>query len=169
MRAPRILQQLKDKKRFSDVAFRSALTLFLVGSIKKVCIAYNVAVLPDTVFSDVGAYGALSVWTAVLAYAIQIYCDFSGYTDMAIAVASRLGYDLAVNFRWPYFAENIQEVWMLAFCFLGIVHAMAYKGMVARFLDRLPAPVFAFAHGLVFALIMPFVPMEYRPFVYFQF
>ena len=52
-----------------------------------------------------------STWIGVLLYAVQIYCDFSGYTDMAIAVAGLLGYSLTINFNFPYFASSITDFW----------------------------------------------------------
>src|SRR5438876_774118 len=52
-----------------------------------------------------------AVWMAMIAYALQIYCDFSGYTDMALGSAHMLGYKLAVNFNMPYLARNVSEFW----------------------------------------------------------
>ena len=56
-------------------------------------------------------YGSGAVWLAVLAYALQIYCDFSGYTDMALGAAHMLGYKLCQNFNMPYLAANVSEFW----------------------------------------------------------
>ena len=61
--------------------------------------------------TKLNVFTARSAWVGVLFYAIQIYCDFSGYTDMAIASAQLLGYELPVNFRFPYFARNISDFW----------------------------------------------------------
>ena len=55
--------------------------------------------------------GIASKWLAAGLYSVQIYCDFSGYSDMAIAAAGLLGYRLAENFRHPYIAQNIQDLW----------------------------------------------------------
>ena len=65
----------------------------------------------STNFSNPQGYGAGSTWIGVLLYAVQIYCDFSGYTDMAIAVARLLGYSLTINFNFPYFASSITDFW----------------------------------------------------------
>lgn len=111
VRATEFLPQLETKRVFSNVDVRAALTLFLVGFIKKVCIADNLAVVVDEVYGAVSDYSASSISIAAIAYSIQIYCDFSGYTDMAIATAALLGYKLPTNFRWPYFATNIQDFW----------------------------------------------------------
>ncbi|MFP6581076.1 MAG: MBOAT family O-acyltransferase [Candidatus Hydrogenedentota bacterium] len=82
-----------------------------MGFIKKACISDNIAPLIDPVFAAPDTYTAASLCMATVFYAVQIYCDFSGYTDMAIAVAALLGFQLQLNFRFPYFASNIAEFW----------------------------------------------------------
>jgi alginate O-acetyltransferase complex protein AlgI len=111
VRASQFLPQLRSIRRFADVDTRGALVLFLTGFIKKACIADAVAPFVDRYFDAPWNFTAGSAWVAVLFYAIQIYCDFSGYTDMAIATAALLGYQLPVNFRFPYFAANISDFW----------------------------------------------------------
>ncbi|MEY2520689.1 MAG: alginate O-acetyltransferase complex protein AlgI [Verrucomicrobiota bacterium] len=111
VRAFAFLPQLQTLRRFADVDVRGALVLFLTGFIKKACIADTVAPFVDRYFEAPWNFTAASAWVGVLFYAIQIYCDFSGYTDMAIATAQLLGYELPVNFRFPYFARNISEFW----------------------------------------------------------
>jgi alginate O-acetyltransferase complex protein AlgI len=111
VRASQFLPQLRSIRRFADVDARGALVLFLTGFIKKACIADAVAPFVDRYFDAPWNFTAGSAWVAVLFYAIQIYCDFSGYTDMAIATAALLGYQLPVNFRFPYFAANISDFW----------------------------------------------------------
>ena len=111
VRAFAFLPQLQTLRRFADVDVRGALVLFLTGFIKKACIADAVAPFVDRYFEAPWNFTAASAWVGVLFYAIQIYCDFSGYTDMAIATAQLLGYELPVNFRFPYFARNISEFW----------------------------------------------------------
>jgi alginate O-acetyltransferase complex protein AlgI len=69
------------------------------------------ALYADPVFANPDAFGSHAAWIATLAYAIQIYCDFSGYTDMALGSAHLLGYKLAPNFRMPYLAANVGEFW----------------------------------------------------------
>jgi alginate O-acetyltransferase complex protein AlgI len=98
-------------RRFSQVDVRGALVLFLVGFVKKACIADGVAPTVDRYFDAPANYSAGSAWLAVLFYAIQIYGDFSGYTDMAIASAQLLGYELPINFRFPYLAQNVADFW----------------------------------------------------------
>ena len=111
VRASAFLPQLQSIRRFVDVDGRGALVLFLTGFIKKACIADAVAPFVDRYFDAPWNFTMASAWVAVLFYAIQIYCDFSGYTDMAIATAGLLGYQLPVNFRFPYFARNISDFW----------------------------------------------------------
>jgi alginate O-acetyltransferase complex protein AlgI len=69
------------------------------------------ACFADPVFADPGAYKSHTLWLAVFAYALQVYCDFSGYSDMAIGSAHMLGYKLAPNFNMPYLAANISDLW----------------------------------------------------------
>ena len=111
VRASAFLPQLQSLRKFSDVDVRGALVLFLVGFVKKACIADGVAPIVDKYFDSPAAYSASSAWLGVLLYGIQIYCDFSGYTDMAIASARLLGYELPVNFRFPYLARNVADFW----------------------------------------------------------
>jgi alginate O-acetyltransferase complex protein AlgI len=105
------LPQLESPRRISPVDIRLALLLFCVGLAKKMCIADNVSAYVDQVFSNPIAYDIQSSITATWLYAVQIYCDFSGYSDMAIAVAALLGYRLTLNFDAPYLATSIQDFW----------------------------------------------------------
>ena len=111
VRAVDFLPQLDTARLWRDVRVRACLTLFLVGFVKKACVSDNVVQLVDPYFAQPNAYDALGAWTATLFYAVQIYCDFSGYSDMAIAVSGLLGYELRVNFDFPYFAASIKEFW----------------------------------------------------------
>ncbi|GAB4302914.1 MAG: MBOAT family protein [Oscillatoriaceae cyanobacterium] len=111
VRAADFLPQLTTAKSLATVNFRDCLVLFLVGFIKKACVSDRISVIVDQYFTAPDTYSASSAWVGVLFYAVQIYCDFSGYTDMAIATAGLLGYELCVNFDFPYFATNISEFW----------------------------------------------------------
>ncbi len=111
VRANDFLPQLQSKRSWADVDVRGALVLFLVGFVKKACISDSVAPFVDQYFANPHGYTGLSAIIAVLLYAVQIYCDFSGYTDMAIAVARLLGYELTKNFDFPYFAASSTEFW----------------------------------------------------------
>jgi alginate O-acetyltransferase complex protein AlgI len=111
VRASEFIPQLSIAPRFSDVAFRRHLAVFLLGYFKKVCIADNIARAIDPVFAEPLKYGAHDVVLAAFGYSVQIYCDFSGYSDMAIALAGLLGFRLCQNFDAPYFSANVQEFW----------------------------------------------------------
>ena len=111
VRAADFLPQLDGLRSFSRVNVRSCLTLFLIGFFKKACISNNLAPIVDRYFAAPETYDALSSWIGVLSYTVQIYCDFSGYSDMAIACAGLLGYELCLNFNFPYFASNITDFW----------------------------------------------------------
>lgn len=111
VRAQDFLYQLEENPRWRQVDLRWALMLFLVGFFKKACVADNLSVYVDAYFGNPMAYGLLDSWLATSMYAAQIYCDFSGYSDMAIATAGLLGYRLRGNFLAPYFSVNIAEFW----------------------------------------------------------
>lgn len=85
--------------------------IFLLGMVKKVVVADRLAFFVDPVFKAPGDYSSGTVWLAAIAYTIQIYCDFSGYTDMAIGSARCLGFEFPPNFRMPYISKNISEFW----------------------------------------------------------
>ncbi len=111
-RATTVLPQLDEPRRFAEhVDIRAALLLFLGGFLKKACIADSISAVVDPVFAEPGLVDSGSAWTALLLYHVQIYCDFSGYTDMAIAIAGLLGYRLPENFDFPYFSRGIGEFW----------------------------------------------------------
>ncbi|MEX1312310.1 MAG: MBOAT family O-acyltransferase [Candidatus Sulfomarinibacteraceae bacterium] len=111
VRARAFLPQLASRARLQDVDFRSSLVLFMSGYVKKACVSDNIAPFVDRFFAAPDEFTALSAWTAVLLYAAQIYCDFSGYSEMAIASARMLGFELGDNFNFPYLAANIRDFW----------------------------------------------------------
>ncbi|MHC4803829.1 MAG: MBOAT family O-acyltransferase, partial [Planctomycetota bacterium] len=111
VRAREFLPQLTRRTRFDNIDVKACLVLFLAGFIKKAVVSDGVAPIVDAYFSDPSSYTAVSAWIGVLLYAVQIYCDFSGYSDMAIASAGLLGYSLRENFRFPYLACNLREFW----------------------------------------------------------
>jgi alginate O-acetyltransferase complex protein AlgI len=111
VRARDFLPQIHRKKHWSWVRAQVGVQYLLMGVVKKLAIADRLAQFADPVFADPANYQSYAVWVAVLAYAIQIYCDFSGYTDMAIGCAHLLGYRLAINFNMPYLAVNVSDFW----------------------------------------------------------
>ncbi|MEL7448080.1 MAG: MBOAT family O-acyltransferase [Pseudomonadota bacterium] len=111
VRAATFLPQLDSVRSFARVHGRACLALFLSGFVKKAVVADNVAPFVDEVFSNPGLYDSAALVVGACLYAVQIYCDFSGYSDMAIAVAGLLGFALPVNFRTPYLAASITDFW----------------------------------------------------------
>jgi alginate O-acetyltransferase complex protein AlgI len=112
VRAREFIPQLATPRRRSDVAVGAAVTLIAVGLVKKVAIADFLArEVVDPVFAVPQAYAAPDVAFAAYAYAAQIYCDFSGYTDIAIGLALLMGFVFPQNFDRPYRALSVREFW----------------------------------------------------------
>ena len=111
VRARDFLPQITRPKRWSWTRLQLGAHFFLLGLFKKLVIADRLATLVDPVFAAPDEYKSQVVWLAVVSYAIQIYCDFSGYTDMAIGLAHAFGFKLSRNFDMPYLAANISEFW----------------------------------------------------------
>ena len=88
-----------------------ALQLILLGLFQKAVLADHLGLAIDPVFADPASFASLSVWLAMVGYALQIYCDFAGYSAMALGMARLLGFRLPVNFRMPYFSADIAEFW----------------------------------------------------------
>ena len=111
VRASDFLPQMEEDRPMTRENLVEGLQIFLFGLIKKIVIADRLAVCVDAVFASPMGYSGLSLFLAVVAYSIQIYCDFSGYSDMAIGVAKTFGYDLCKNFDMPYVSKNPTEFW----------------------------------------------------------
>ena len=90
---------------------RRGLELFVRGFVKKVLFADSLAMFADPVFTHPAAFAPTSVWLAVIAYAGQIYYDFSGYSDMATGCGRMFGFEFPANFRHPYTSRSITEFW----------------------------------------------------------
>ena len=110
-RAQRLLPQFARSFRLRGDAVASGLFLVVWGYFKKLVIADNLAPLADAGFAQPQQHSGLGLCVAVLAFSLQIYCDFSGYCDIARGIARLLGFDLGLNFRLPYFAANPREFW----------------------------------------------------------
>ncbi|HEX7086315.1 MAG TPA: MBOAT family protein [Vicinamibacterales bacterium] len=109
-RASALLPQVEGERRFSADAARTGALLIAWGYFKKLVIADNVGLIADKVFA-VEAPGFHVLWAGVLAFGIQIFADFSAYSDIARGVARWFGFELMVNFDNPYFARSPQEFW----------------------------------------------------------
>lgn len=111
-RAAHLLPQVKREKQFVTAEFLAGLELMAWGFFKKMVIADNVCKIADHVFNTPAAdQSGVEVLLGLYAFAVQIYCDFSGYSDIARGAARCLGFELMVNFRVPYLATNPQEFW----------------------------------------------------------
>jgi D-alanyl-lipoteichoic acid acyltransferase DltB (MBOAT superfamily) len=111
-RVSSLIKQLEQRKPLLETEGSRALFLIATGLIKKFLIAdYLASNLVNRVFDFPNLYTGSEVLLAVYAYAVQIYCDFSGYTDIAVGSALLLGIQLPVNFNRPYAAENIADFW----------------------------------------------------------
>jgi D-alanyl-lipoteichoic acid acyltransferase DltB (MBOAT superfamily) len=106
-----LLPQITHPRRLSPEQFRDGVYLVGWGLVKKVVIADHCALIVNEVFGDPGRHGGMELVIAVYAFAIQIYGDFSGYTDMARGIAKLMGFELVLNFNLPYFAINPSDFW----------------------------------------------------------
>lgn len=105
------LQEIERGRRVSWALVGVGLFLFCLGMCKKVLIADTIAPIVDQLFSSARHLGAWEAWTAALGYSLQLYFDFSGYSDMAIGLALMVGIKLPINFNAPYHASNIADFW----------------------------------------------------------
>lgn len=110
-RSDRLLPQFYEKHDFEYNRVTNGLKRMAWGLFKKVVIADRIAIIVNTVYNNPQNYEGLALMIATGCFAIQIYCDFSGYSDMAIGSASVIGFDLMENFKRPYFAKSIGEFW----------------------------------------------------------
>jgi alginate O-acetyltransferase complex protein AlgI len=110
-RATRFLPQLYEKFDFDYQRVTKGLKLMLWGFFQKMVIADNLAVFVDTVYSHPTQYQGMSLLIGAFFYSFQIYCDFSGYSDIAIGAAQVMGFRTAENFNLPYFSKSIPEFW----------------------------------------------------------
>ncbi|HTW68147.1 MAG TPA: MBOAT family O-acyltransferase [Bryobacteraceae bacterium] len=112
VRAREFFGDLYHWKRPSSDDILRGLLLLLLGLAKKMVMADQFAQIANGYFKNVSAQpGAVPAWSATIAFGIQIYFDFSGYTDMAIGMAKLLGFHFPVNFRRPYLASSITDFW----------------------------------------------------------
>ena len=110
-RASNLLPQILGQRTFSYEKGMQGLRLILWGLVKKVVIADVLALKVDDIFGNYHDFGGGVLWLGALYFAIQIYCDFSGYSDIAIGVSKLFGIELMSNFKFPYFSRNVAEFW----------------------------------------------------------
>ena len=111
VKAHDFLPQLEQLHRVKKDNVYLGVTRFVTGLTKKVVFADRIGVAVNAVFAAPAAYNGLSIAMAVVGYSLQIYCDFSGYSDMAIGIAAIWDFDLGKNFNLPYLAENPSDFW----------------------------------------------------------
>lgn len=111
VRADYFLPQIRENRRATSEDIWGGLWLILVGILKKAVIADYIAQYNDLIFNDPQTYTGVQTLMGVLGYTMQIYCDFSGYSDMAIGLALIMGFRLGINFDSPYQSTNLTEFW----------------------------------------------------------
>lgn len=111
VRAYTFLPQIKEKILIIPENIKLGLTIISWGIVKKVVFADNIAIFVNTIFANPQNFSSFPIIMAAIAFGVQIYCDFSAYTDIAIGSARILGFKLPKNFDKPYFARNPTEFW----------------------------------------------------------
>ena len=110
-RAAHLLPQIREKHHFIAADCYYGIRLIAWGLFKKVLIADNLAVYVDMIYGDIYSHAGCSILIAALFFSIQIYCDFSGYSDIAKGSARLFGIKLMDNFRSPYFSTSVKDFW----------------------------------------------------------
>ncbi len=110
-RSANLFSQLKEEHylKYENLSYGGKMMLW--GMFKKVVVADNLAMFADAVFNDVHSYSGWGLVLGILCFTVQIYCDFSGYSDIAIGAARVMGIHLMKNFDTPYFSRNVPEFW----------------------------------------------------------
>lgn len=111
MRADRLIPQLREKHHFCPEKATGGLRLILWGLFIKMVVADNLAVYVNAVYNNITAFTGFTIILATIAFAFQIYCDFAGYSYIAIGSAKTMGIDLICNFNYPYISKNMKEFW----------------------------------------------------------
>ena len=110
-RSNRLLPQFFKKHKFSYERARYGLQQMMWGFFKKIVIADRLAIVVDAVYNNPSNYSGFALIVATIFFSFQIYCDFSGYSDIAIGSARVMGFELMENFKRPYFSKSISEFW----------------------------------------------------------
>ena len=110
-RARKLLPQFQKEREFSLKTSKEGLRQILWGLFKKIIVADNVAVAVNIIYAAPETYGSLALLYASALFFFQIYCDFSGYSDIAIGTAKLFGFNLSKNFNIPYLSRSVSEFW----------------------------------------------------------
>jgi D-alanyl-lipoteichoic acid acyltransferase DltB (MBOAT superfamily) len=162
-RAKDLLPQFNTVHKFDYARVTGGLKLMAWGMFKKVVIADRLAFFVNLVYDQPHNYQGLTLIAATLFFSIQIYADFSGYTDMAIGMAQVMGYNLADNFNRPYFAVSITEfwrrwhmsltTWLRDYLFLPIAYAVSRRIKKDRLIN-IKAESWAYAAGILVTMLL---------------
>lgn len=112
LRPAQLIPQLIRSSVKKNPVLSLGLFIFTIGLVKKVIFADGISPYVNVVFNDPTGHGIVEYWIAIFGFALQIYCDFSGYTDMAIGSAMMLGVRLPLNFNRPYAAISLRDFWL---------------------------------------------------------
>ncbi len=106
-----IITQLNNDNKITKDKVSDGITLILTGLFKKYVIANRIANYTNLIFSNFNNYPSIALWLCVFLFSIQLYCDFDGYSKIAIGVSKLLGFNISDNFKTPYFSYNIKKFW----------------------------------------------------------
>ncbi len=110
-RASHLLPQVVKPRSFQKEQAMDGMRLIVWGLFKKIVVADNLALIVNQIFANDDQYQGSTLLLGAIYFAFQIYCDFSGYTDIALGTAKLLGFELLTNFKFPYFSRDIAEFW----------------------------------------------------------
>lgn len=110
-RSKNLLAQVNREHRFSEEKFCDGVYLMIWGYFLKLVLADRIAIVVNQIYGDVNQYGGMYLIVATILFAFQIYCDFAGYSIIAMGAAKILGFDLMDNFDAPYFSQSVAEFW----------------------------------------------------------
>lgn len=150
-RASKLLPQFFKARQFNALNFNNGLRQILWGVFKKIVIADNLAIAVNLYFNNPQDYQSLELFFALILFYFQIYCDFSGYVDIAIGTAKLFGFNLSANFNLPHFSKSIPEFWRkwnitLSTWFRDYIYVPMLKGSKKSFLQ--------ISFGLLFTFIL---------------
>ena len=111
VRADYFLPQIQNRDHASRQEMAAGLWLIILGLVKKAVVADYIAQYNDLIFASPTGYSGLESLMGVVGYVVQIYCDFSGYSDMAIGISAIMGFRLIQNFNFPYKSRNLTDFW----------------------------------------------------------
>jgi D-alanyl-lipoteichoic acid acyltransferase DltB (MBOAT superfamily) len=162
-RAHRLVPQIQRVPGFDYQRAADGLKRMAWGFFKKLVIADRLAVFVGEVYNDPGRFEGLSLIMATVYFSFQVYCDFSGYTDIAVGAGKVLGFELTENFDRPYFSQSITEFWkrwhisfsswLMDYLFLPIAYAVSRKIKQPRLLN-VKAETWAYLSGILTTMIL---------------